>query len=283
MAQEISGCGAGCGALFVLVVLGLGLAFWPLFLLLAIVVLVIGVVANAAREANRQELKTLIEAADRRLRGDACRVRDCFGVVEGLSLGGDLASPKIDVRCRTVADEGGQLVGQGVHLSLTPPAEPQRLRSMGGTSRWLAAAGVSLLEELSVEAKATKAAMECLRELAWTEQALAKLDGLQGALIDTLAKAEGNELLEAAIPQLQKALQSFEGEQEKLQEALGSTSEMLHKLHDFLAVPEEIRPIISFDLDQLFDPQRFSALEQSFTDVVLLNEAFQELSRDALA
>jgi hypothetical protein len=154
---------------------------------------------------------------------------------------------------------------------------------MGGTSRWLEAAGVSLLEELSVEAKATKAAMECLRELAWTEQALAKLDGLQGALIDTLAKAEGNELLEAAIPQLQKALQSFQGEQEKLQEALGSTSEMLHKLHDFLAVPEEIRPIISFDLDQLFDPQRFSALEQSFTDVVLLNEAFQELSRDALA
>jgi hypothetical protein len=58
---------------------------------------------------------------------------------------------------------------------------------------------------------------------------------------------------------------------------------MLHKLHDFLTVPEEIRPIISFDLDQLFDPQRFSALEQSFTDVVLLNEAFQELSRDALA
>jgi len=58
---------------------------------------------------------------------------------------------------------------------------------------------------------------------------------------------------------------------------------MVRKLQDFLSVPEAIRPILSFDLDQLYDPQRFSELEQSFSEVVLLNDAFRELSRDALA
>jgi hypothetical protein len=283
MAQQISGCGAGCGGLLVLVLLGLGLAFWPLFLLLAIVVLVIAVVANTVMEANRQELKALVDGADRRICGDACRVHACFGVVEGISLAGDLATPKIAFVCSTIGDEGGQLQAQTAHISLSPPAEPQRLRTMAGTSRWLNAAGIDLLEELSVEAKATKAAMACLRERAWTQQALARLAGLRASLVETLAKAQGNELLESAIPQLQNALQAFEGEQGKLLEALESTDGMLRKLHDFLTVPDDIRPIINFDLDQLFDPQRFSALEQSFAEVVLRNDAFQELSRDALA
>jgi hypothetical protein len=53
---------------------------------------------------------------------------------------------------------------------------------------------------------------------------------------------------------------------------------MLAKLHDFLSVPEAIRPILQFDLDQLFDPQRLVDLEQSFAEVVQLNDAFRELS-----
>jgi hypothetical protein len=58
---------------------------------------------------------------------------------------------------------------------------------------------------------------------------------------------------------------------------------MLRKLYDFLSVPDRIRPILNFDLGQLYDPQRFAALEQSFSEVVLLNDTFRELSRDALA
>lgn len=48
-------------------------------------------------------------------------------------------------------------------------------------------------------------------------------------------------------------------------------------------MPDGIRPILSFDLDQLFDPQRFLALEQSFSEVVLLTDAFRQLSKDKLA
>ena len=66
-------------------------------------------------------------------------------------------------------------------------------------------------------------------------------------------------------------------------EAHASAAEMLRKLNDFLSVPASIRPILTFDLDQLFDPQRFSDLERSFSEVVLLNDAFRQLSEDRLA
>ncbi len=61
--------------------------------------------------------------------------------------------------------------------------------------------------------------------------------------------------------QQQQALTAFAAEEQKLQQAHHSAAEMLRKLTDFLSVPARIRPILSFDSEQLFDPQRFSALE----------------------
>ncbi|MFM8604542.1 MAG: hypothetical protein ACKOBY_03235 [Cyanobium sp.] len=168
-------------------------------------------------------------------------------------------------------------------ISLGPPRARQQLRTAAGLDDWLGRGGITRLEELSVEARATAAAMECLRERQWIEEALIRLETIRGALTDTPAKAEGNELLEASIPQLQQALASFEAENSKLQQARHSAAEMLRKLHDFLSVPDGIRPILSFDLDQqLFDPQRFADLERSFDEVVLLNDSFRQLSRDAI-
>ena len=51
------------------------------------------------------------------------------------------------------------------------------------------------------------------------------------------------------------------------------------------AVPAAIRPILSFDLEQLVDvdPGRLASLEQSLHEVVLLNDTFRELSERKLA
>jgi hypothetical protein len=142
----------------------------------------------------------------------------------------------------------------------------------------LGSAGITPLDALSVEARAVKAAMECIRERDWSHEALARLDGLNRGLLDTLAKARGNELLEASIPRLKQALSAFAAEEQRLRQARDSADSMLAKLHDFLSVPAAIRPILQFDLDQLFDPQRLADLEQSFAEVVQLNDAFGELA-----
>jgi hypothetical protein len=280
---QLSGSNAGCGWLIVLIVLGFLLAYWPLFLVLALLFLGIVFGINAVMEQDRKQLQLLVELADRRVRNDPCQVQDCFGVIHSISLASDLATPRLDIRCWLLVNNGGQLEGEDRRISLSPPAERQQLRTGSGVRRLLAAGGITQLEDLSVEAKATRAAMDCLRERAWTQDALTKLKELKGSVIATLAKAEGNELLEPAIPQLQEALRVFKAEQTKLRQATSSSNEMLRKLHDFLSVPEAIRSILNFDLDQLYDPSRFAELEQSFSELVVLNETFHELSREALA
>lgn len=57
---------------------------------------------------------------------------------------------------------------------------------------------------------------------------------------------------------------------------------MLRKLHDFLSVPEQIRPILNFDLEGLFDPSRLQDLRASFEEVVPLNDSYRALSRDRI-
>ena len=280
---QLSGNGAGCGCLLALIALVFLFAYWPLFLVLGLLFLIVVAVTSAVMEQNKRQLKELVELASRRVRNDPCQVQKCYGVIHSISLAGDLATPRLDIRCWVLVDNDGQLEGEDRCISLSPPAERQQLRTGNGIRRWLTAGGITQLEDLSVEAKATRAAMDCLRERAWTQDALTKLKELKGSVIATLAKAEGNELLEPAIPQLQEALRVFKAEQTKLRQATSSSNEMLRKLHDFLSVPEAIRSILNFDLDQLYDPSRFAELEQSFSELVVLNETFHELSREALA
>jgi hypothetical protein len=290
MADQTSGCGTGCGLLLGLFGLALALAYWPF----ALAALVLGVAGRLGwqvlQEQAHQQLRDLVEAADRRFRHDPCELQGRFGVIESIALSGPMPSTEIRVHCRLItpssvdaqlAQQGrpaSGLVAKDVHLSLVPPADRLRLRAASGVGAMLGSAGITPLDTLSVEAKAVKAAMECIRERDWSHQALARLDGLNRGLQDTLAKARDNELLEASIPQLQEAQSAFAAEEPRLRQARDSADSMLGKLHDYLSVPEAIRPILEFDLDQLFDPHRLADLEQSFTEVVQLNDAFRQLA-----
>jgi len=283
MAQQNNGCATGCGTLLALVALGFVLTYWQVFLIAGLLILAIVTVVYALLQLNHRQLQALVEAADLRIRQAPCQVKESFGVIESLNLAGDLQTLRVEVHCRTLTSNGKTLGTEEVCISLSPPAERLQLRSASGVANWLRGGGIAQLEDLSVEFKAVKASMECLRERSWTNKALGKIDGLRTSVLDTLTKAKGNELLEGAIPKLQQALDAFNGEREKLRQANRNAGEILRKLHDFLSVPASIRPILNFDLDQLFDPQRFSALEQSFSEVVLLNDAFRQLSEDRLA
>ena len=283
MAQQNNGCGIGCGGLLALLALGFVLAYWHFCLIAAVLVAAIAAVVYAALLHNQQQLKLLMQQVEQRFRHDPCMVQQRFGAIDSLNVAGDLYTPRINVVCRTVDSDSNERHSSVISTSISPPVERSRLRAASGVTTWLQSAGITMLDDLSVEAKAVRAAMACLKERHWTADALTKLAGLTSALVETLEKAEGNELLESAIPQLQQALTAFEAEEYKLQQAHASAAEMLRKLNDFLSVPASIRPILTFDLDQLFDPQRFSDLEQSFSEVVLLNDAFRQLSEDRLA
>ena len=122
------------------------------------------------------------------------------------------ASPSTATRLRTPA------TSSKLRIRLSPPPDTQLLRSSAGVVRWLHEGGIVLLEDLSVAATATRAAMGCLNPLS-------------------------RNYCRRWVP-LSRSSESWSG------------------------------PILNFDFDQLFNLQHFSSLEQSFSKVVLLNDAF---------
>lgn len=279
-----------------LLVLGLGFAgiFWQTSLILALVGLalagvglIVWLLATPLRRQQRQALQSLVAAADERYRQDPCRFQGGFGTIQALQLNDAAQPPRIEVLCRTLADTSDGLVPTDHRIPLTPgnAFDPPRTPRQVGTL--MAQQGVTLLADLSVEAKAVRAAMEALRERDLTQRALARLAELQADVDATLALAPGNELLQPSVPQLQQARERFATEEIRLREAHTSTDTILRKLHDFLQVPADIQPILNFDLDalvaELDDPTRYADLEELFSEVVELNAIYRQLEGDKLA
>jgi hypothetical protein len=279
-----------------LLVVGLGFAgiFWQASLILALVGLAlagIGLVfwllAAPLRRQQRLALQSLVAAADERYRLDPCRFQGGFGTIQALQLNEGAQPPQIEVLCRTLADTSDGLVPTDHRIPLVtgnaidPPRTPRQVGTL------MARQGLTLLADLSVEAKAVRAAMEALHDRDRTQRALARLAELQTDVDATLALAPGNELLQPSVPQLEQARERFAAEESRLRQAQISTDTLLRKLHDFLQVPENIQPILNFDLDALLaeldDPTRFSELEALFSEVVELNAIYRQLEGEKLA
>jgi len=229
----------------------------------------------------RGRLEQLVARMGAELANSPCRYRDQLGVLEGAAVRGSLFSPKVVIVLPLFA-AGSDWRRMPVEVLVLPP--PRALSRFTGARAWepyLKAAGITLLAELSVEAKATTAAVDCMRQARWSEGALERLEALLGPLLRTLENAYDNELLQPSIPQLQKARVAFEEEEQKLQEALAGSLAMLENLREFLTVPEAIRPILNFDLDGLLDPQQFNDVRRSYEEVVVLQESYRQLLEEA--
>lgn len=291
--------GGGCGLLLALFGLGLFLAYWPLFLAAGFLVISVVALAGLAgawgNSQQRRRLQGVAEAAGRRFAGDICRIGERHALLEAIlpePFGAPVSTgpPRLTLQLQILEEqspEGGagplQLAVRQERRGLPiPPAEMGSLASMSAFARFLERQGIVMINDLAVEAKATRAALQCARERQWAQTSQQTLQQLIASTRSTLAKARGNELLEPSIPQLQQALRAFEEEWSKLQQHERQSNAMLRKLHDFLSVPEAIRPILNFDLDSLFDPSRLKDLEASFEEVVQLNEAYRTLSRDRI-
>ncbi|MFN5220848.1 MAG: hypothetical protein ACK5FE_08080 [Cyanobacteriota bacterium] len=261
--------------------MGLLLFFWRILLVvLALAGLVFGLVW-LWRVLRLSRLRTLCKTADRRFAGDVCRCsQGGFGLLESIGLEDNGGRPRLQLAIRRLCLQEEDFQWCDDTLLLAPPPDLRSLRGNVAFAAFLARHGVVMVNDLAVEAKATKATKGCFEEAQWARSALEKMEVMIESTTATLAKARDNELLQPAIPQLQGALDTFVAEQRKLRQHLDHSLTMLRKLHDFLEVPEAIRPILSFDLDQVFDPSRFRDLESSFQEVVTLNDAFRQLSRE---
>ncbi|MCX5957634.1 MAG: hypothetical protein NTW51_14850 [Cyanobacteria bacterium] len=272
----------GFGGLLLVGGLVLALIYWKIVLSLLLVVGIGAGLITLAQALRVARLRSIAKAAQRRFAGDVCRIDERFALVEAIDSEANARQARLLLHSATIEPRNGQLaLVRDVHR-LTPPVDLRGIASNLGFADFLQGQGITMVNDLAVEAKATQAAITCLREAEWASQSLQTMAEMIASTRDTLAKARGNELLEPAIPQLEEALGTFTQEEDKLTSHLQDSLRMLGKLHDFLGVPQKLRPILNFDLDGLFDPARRSDLEASFQEVVSLNQAFGELSRDRL-
>lgn len=273
---------AGCGLVLVAGLLLLMVAFWQQVLVLALVIGLTAAVVKGLQAQRLARLQGLVQRVEQRFCGDVCRWEDRFARLEGIAVEPAASGPLLRLRLAGIGGEGDRLALEPATRLLPAPQDLLAVASNLGFSRWLEGQGITMISDLAVEAKATQAALTCLEEAAWAEGSLATIEGLIASAETTLTKARGNELLEASIPQLEQALAAFQAEQAKLSEHHRQARSQLRKLHDFLTVPETLRPILRFDLNGLFDPARLQALKESFAEVVVLNDTFRDLSRDRL-
>lgn len=268
----------GCLLLLALI-LTLVIAVAQPWLLLPLLLLgLVGLVLLAVTGRDyRQRLELLVARMGAELAQSPCRHQGRLGVLEGAIVLGPLLTPQVVVRL-LLFEPGSDWRQMPLEvLLLQPPKGLARFTSSRAWGAYLEAAGIALLPELSVEARATAAAVDCMRQARWSEQAIGRLEALLQPLTQTIDCADGNELLEPSIPQLEKARAAFLTERRKLRSALAESLDMLENLREFLTVPEAIRPILTYELDELLDPQRFNDVRQSYEDVVLLQESYRQL------
>jgi hypothetical protein len=89
---------------------------------------------------------------EQRFRHDTCMVQQRFGAIDSLNVAGGLYTPRINVMCRTVDSDSNYRHSSVISTSISPPVERSRLRAASGLTRCLQSAGLSLLDDLSVEA-----------------------------------------------------------------------------------------------------------------------------------
>jgi hypothetical protein len=201
------------------------------------------------------------------LKNAPCHYHERYGTLAEVRVIGSLLQPHILVGMNLFAEENHwhQLVVDAAVLQ--PPRHWNRVTSSQAWTAMLSTGGIELLAERSVEAKITAAAVNCIQEARWSEQALQQLQELREPLMLTLEKARGNALLESSIPNLQQAQEALRHEERQLRATLGDALVRLQTLREVLMVPERIRPILDCNLDELLDTQRHQPLHQLVQDV----------------
>ena len=281
----------GCLAIFIVLVM---LALWQYTLSLA---LLVGICYGFLRliraysklfrdqqHAHRTwRLGRFVRGSGQALVGRFCCYRDQYYLIDAVSTVNSATEQMwIHLSTRGLAESAGAVSVRSCVLKIEGPGDYRILRSSLGLISFLEESGLQLIDEMSVVCTALRASFDCLEQANWSRAGLKQISALEVDLKSTLTKAKGNELLEPSIPQLQDALASCGDQREKLSGYIDLSIKSSKKLYDYLAVPEGVRSIINFDVESLIDFSAFKDLEDSFNEVVAINDAFRDLNRDRI-
>jgi hypothetical protein len=109
MAPSNANSATGCGALLALVGLLVAIAYWQFFLLVAVVVGAVLLVASLVRQQTLRRLRLIAAAAHRRFAGNVFRFGDRYGVIEAIQVAAPPAPLALEVQSLELEEEGGEI------------------------------------------------------------------------------------------------------------------------------------------------------------------------------
>lgn len=244
-------------------------AFWPAILVLSAV----GVIAYLIKAYNQQATAVGAQQWNQKYSNSICSYGDHHGSIIGLTT----TSQGIAATISFLEQDGNliSLVNRDISLRVSPRAG---FLSLEDLEKCVHDSGIELTNELSVEFSAMQTALSCIEERCWSAKALEDLHQMCSDINKTLAIAEGNELLEPAIPQLRSAKDRFEEQIMLIQNAVETSRQILQDLSEFLSIPAAIRPVLSFEQAKVNQTRQLMDLKTSYENVISLNDIYRDLS-----
>lgn len=274
--------GKGC-LITVLVLFGLGLIvrFWAVFIVVGLIALAFWCLRAYGEQASL--LQAEIWAI--RQRRAICRYGERHGRISDFSFNTARGQRELVLSLKLFEDDEleARIVNESLALQIQTSLTQSEAQIGAAFRRLLKENNLELVNDVSVEAQAVRAAEEWFAELQWSREALERLRQMAADVESTLELAPGNALLEPAIPQLEDNQQRISKEWTQIREAMQESRYYSKQLVEFLSVPESVRRMLNFDPQSFRSTHRLQELRQGFEDLVLLNDTFRELSKKRLA
>ena len=248
------------------VVLAALLAFWPLLVVAAVVGAATLMFRASGRGAKRDKVNKIAQDC----RGKPLAIHGKHGVARELKVYGSMVVLSADML--EAGEAGPGLVSCTYTLGTIDDRAGLRYSKLFG------AHGIEWFDPLSLESKAMESAERCWKEMVWCNECLARLKTISEGVDYALSVADDNPLLNPSIERIEdireKTTQNMSVVRRSLQELGGN----LANIHEYLSVPAPIRNSFSGDEFCSFSVPHLKEAKQSFSDLLILNESYQELA-----
>ena len=248
------------------VVLAALFAFWPLLVVAAVV----GAAALMFRASGRGAKRDKVNKIAQDCRGKPLAIHGKHGIARELKVDG--STVVLSAEMLEASEAGPGLVSCTYTLGTIDDRAGLRYSKLFGAN------GIEWFDPFSLESKAMESAERCWKEMVWCNECLARLKTISEGVDYALSVADDNPLLNPSIERIEDIREKTTQNMSVVRRSLQELGENLADIHEYLSVPAPIRNSFSGDEFCSFSVPHLKEAKQSFSDLLILNESYQELA-----
>ena len=255
---------SGC---FIFLTIVMGLVFWPVSLILILVVITVAFIGFLQGQAYSEYASKW----EKLHASNPCVYSGKYGFISGVKTEG--INIKLTIRpIDDLLDSSPEKI-KTFSTKIIDGSFQHSMRQLFKQN------SIEFLHGVSVELSAIEAALKCQQQLAWCLKAVNHLVKMSDQIDHALSIAIGNPLLEPSIPAMEIAKERITHESFRITQSREFSQETLEDIIEFLSVPEELRQATGVsELDTLISSHH-DDLRSSFNELLEFNNEYVKLSQ----